>query len=137
MAQLREVVSHGIKRDLMRSELLVGHTKDILNFEAQKSLVEWNAASQNWFLPKWLKQRAIKNALTRYCTGEKVRNEDVVPLLEKVIVYRNEAQMIEANAALLASLTGFLWRGGEGNWSAMTKVADGLVSRYGQRMARR
>jgi hypothetical protein len=127
MAALQSVTAIGKERDVLREGLLKGFQKTILSFDAEQSLANWKAASQQWFLPKWLKQRAIKGLISSSASSGKIETDEVVPLLENIITYQTTQEKLNAQASFASSLTGFLWKGGEADWKGLDNIADSLI----------
>jgi very-short-patch-repair endonuclease len=124
LGQLLKVCDHGVVRDTMRNKLLENFQKSILQFPAEEVSSQWNIASAKWFLPKYLQQSAIKKLLKKLSKNGNVNNADVMPLLEEIIAFQVEQQIIEKNAPSLGQLLGFLWEDGDANWQTLVIVAN-------------
>ena len=125
--QVLEICEHGIKRDQLSDELEKSFQKSILNFNAEQTLAEWNAASTKWFLPKYIKQSAIKKQLNKLSLINKIDNSEIVPLLEKIINYNQKQKLIEKNADLLIPLIGFMWQGGDCDWKKLVLISNTII----------
>lgn len=125
--QVIGICEHGLARDQLRNELITGFQKSILNFEAEISLSEWNAASLKWFLPKYLKQSSIIKSLKKLSAGNHIENADVIPILEKIIAYNQEQQLIEKNTNFLMPLLGFMWKGGDCDWQSLVLISNTVI----------
>ncbi len=127
LAQIIEVANHGIKRDELRHELLQNFSKNILAVNAAPLLSEWKIAAQKWFLPRLLKQNAIVKNLKPSSLSGRVDKTGVETLLEKIIAYQLERNIIE-NAIDLPKTLQFLWQGGDCNWTELIKICDIVIS---------
>lgn len=127
MVQVQAVAAIGKERDLLREGLLKGYQKTILSFDAEQKLAEWKSASQQWFLPKWLKQRAIKKSIALCATSGKIETDEVAPLLENIVTYQATQEKLESQSSLMSSLLGFLWKGGEADWNHLGAITDSLI----------
>src|SRR6202012_4822892 len=104
-AKVIGVAGHGKNRDITRSALLQIFTKNILEFPAEKVLAGWQIAEQKWFLPKWIKQRAILKSLKSKTTTGDFVHEEIPGLLNKIITYQREQTIID-DANYLPKLAG-------------------------------
>jgi len=125
--QVIEICEHGIKRDQLRDELIPSFQKPILNFNAEQSLAEWNAASVKWFLPKYFKQSSIKKSLKKLSPNNKIESADVVMVLEKIIAYDYEQKLIEKNSGFLIPLLGFMWKSGDCDWQKLVLISNAII----------
>jgi len=122
--QLIEISEHGIKRDQLKNELLKNFQQPILEVNGEELLTNWNLAAAKWFLPKYFQQNGIKKVLKKLSLNGKVIESKVVPVLDLIITYKKEQQVIDSNSDLLRSLLGFLWKSGECNWAELVLTAN-------------
>ncbi len=125
--QLIAISGHGIKRNELRNDLMQHFQKSILVFDAEFALSNWNAAEGKWFLPKFFQQGAIKKRLKKISTGGSIEHAGVVPILQKIINYQQEQELIEQNKSVLSSWLGFLWNGDDCNWQQLVITANTLI----------
>jgi len=127
LAQVIGIAEHGQKRDTLRADLLQDFNKSILEFPAEQVLSSWELAGQQWFLPKWLKQRAIIKSLRSKSAKGKFIQEEVPGILTKIIDYQAERGII-LSATYLAPIAGFLWNNGEPDWNNLIKVCESYIA---------
>lgn len=125
MSDVQDFVIHGKKREELRNLLLKKVNNSGLTFAAAEALQEWNKASAKWFLPKWIKQNAIKKSINSFSLS-KLSNEDIVPLLETLINYQQENQTLLANTSVI-NILGFLWKNENTDWKAIQEISESLI----------
>lgn len=126
-AQIIGIAEHGLKRDQIRAELLKTFNAKVLTFSAQQALTDWNIASEKWFLPKWMKHRAIAKIIKSRYVLSKIQNDDIPGLLETIISFQEEQKLID-QASYLPALLGFLWNNGECNWGNIQDICNGYIN---------
>lgn len=126
MANVQTLIPHGKLRDEFRDNILKQLNKDVLSIDARQSAFEWKTAAGKWFLPRWLTQNTISKALNVYATGIKISKEEVLPLLEKIIRYKEEQDIIENNISL-SNLLAFLWNDGNADWYVLDTIAEEVI----------
>lgn len=120
-----EIAEHGIKRDEIRTSLLKTFNPEILSINAQLLLTEWNTADSKWFLPKFLKQNSIAKSIKRLSLGGKIEKTSILPILQKVIAYKKEQEVID-KASHLAQYLKFLWNNGECDWNNLMVICNAI-----------
>lgn len=140
LAQLIGVAMHGLHRDILKDSILSQFRKDILVFPASATLNEWQLNAGKWFLPRWLGQRKIIKSLKAISNTGSLDNTMIPGILQNVIDYQEEQQVID-HATYLPILLSYLWNNGEVNWSqlkgsceqliAMNRLATSLLSTAG------
>lgn len=115
MAQLTGLIPHGMKRDEIRNQLLTDFNKGLLDVDAVGLLAEWKAAEQAWFLSRWLTQNKLSRSVRQFAKAGKLTKDTIVPVLQKVIAYKEEQEILE-NAGWLPETLGFAWNDGHPDW---------------------
>ena len=120
----------GRRRDALRSELCAGFSEQLLGFDAETALLQWNQAEANWFLPKMMDESKIIKSVKLYARNPKgYAKTDTPKILEQICEYhRNEAVVRDA-AQLLNHLFGVIFNNGNCDWSLienMARLAVGL-----------
>jgi hypothetical protein len=108
LGNIIELSRHGIKRDSYRQELLNDFNKGILQFDADSGLSMWNSASGKWFLPRWLEQNKVLKSLNLMSKSGKVNKQNVVSCLEKLILYKQEQEILDEKTPMLSKTLDFL-----------------------------
>lgn len=126
LAQIIGIATHGVQRDKLRIALLDRFTSEILSFPADRTLIDWNIASEKWFIPKWLKQHSIAKSLKKMSTIGKVHKEDISGILENIKAYQAEREIID-RATYLPGLLGFLWQNGDCDWNVLSQLSDTTI----------
>jgi len=127
LAQVIGIAGHGQQRDALRTDLLQIFNKSILEFPAEQVLANWEIAAQKWFLPKWLKQKAIIKSLKSKSPSGNFVNEEIPGLLNKIIAYQAEQSLV-SGAVYLPGLTGFLWNNGNPDWAVIIQVSQAYIA---------
>lgn len=122
--QINKVANHGIERDKIKEELSLTYTKSILDIEAEKLLCEWNLSQHQWFLPKLLSQNRIIKALRIYAINGQLKKESVPQLLESIVKYQNENQIVINKSNNFIGLVGSLWE----NWELLIKSCNSTLN---------
>jgi Protein of unknown function (DUF4011)/REase_MTES_1575/Protein of unknown function (DUF3320)/AAA domain len=128
LSQVIGIAEHGKKRDIIRNELFKSFNKNILIFDAERTLSEWNSATDKWFLPKLLKQNSISKSLNEISTNGRIEKQKIVPTLKTIINYQNEQEVINNYSAFLIPLLGFMWQGGDCNWNKLISICDSTLT---------
>jgi DNA polymerase III delta prime subunit len=127
LGNIIEISNHGIKRDKYRNELLTDFSKNILTFEAESALVNWNQASKKWFLPKFLGQQKIVNTLKPFSKTGKIKKHEIETVLEKIIDFREEQRTLDSNTELLSRMLEFLWQNGNSDWKKVIQICEAVI----------
>lgn len=127
LGNIIEISSHGIKRDSYRQELLNDFNKSILQFDAESGLTNWNSASEKWFLPRWLEQNKILKSLNPMSKSGKVNKQNVVSCLEKLILYKQEQEILDEKAPMLSKTLDFLWNSGNSDWTNLIQICEAVI----------
>lgn len=126
LAQVVGIAGHGVKRDLIRAELLRDFSKDILTIPASRILIDWSIAAEKWFLPRWFAQNKMLKLLNVYSVSAKLEKSAVPDLLTRINEYQQEQELIDA-AGYLGKLLGFLWLNGNPDWRSLEVICNGLI----------
>ncbi|MEO3402981.1 DUF3320 domain-containing protein [Mucilaginibacter sp. CAU 1740] len=126
LAQVTGLAAHGIVRDGLRAELSASFQKGILSFPAANTLTEWHIVDKKWFLPRWLGQRKIQKNLASLSLAGSVEKDQIPDLLNKVIAYQEEEEIIN-KASYLPPLIGYLWNNGEVKWQQVKDDCELLI----------
>jgi len=127
LAQVIGVAGHGKQRDALKADLLHVFHKSILEFPAEQVLASWEIADEKWFLPKWLKQRAIVKSLKSKSPSGNFVNEEIPGILNKIIGYQTEEAIVDS-AKYLPGLTGFLWKNSDIDWNQLIQISDAYIA---------
>lgn len=126
LTQVSDIADHGIRRDLLRSELYSGLHKESLTYPATQTLTAWNTAAGKWFLPRWFKQNALLKSLKPLSKSGSLNKEEVPDLLRKIISCQEEQDTID-KASYLPGLLGFLWNNGDCDWNRLKQLCSSLT----------
>ena len=127
LGNIIELSRHGIKRDSYRQELLNDFNKNILQFDAELGLATWNSASEKWFLPRWLEQNKALKSLNPMSKSGKANKQNVVADLERLILYKQEQEILDENTPLLSKTLDFLWNSGNSDWTKLIQICESVV----------
>ncbi|SEI82910.1 Superfamily I DNA and/or RNA helicase [Dyadobacter sp. SG02] len=122
-----EISKCGQTRDRIKEDLLRTFTSSVLGLDAELLLASWQTASNQWFLPRFLGQRKVLKTMQSYGTTGKVSNEQIQDILQKIINYKAQQGRID-KAVYLPEMLGFLWKGGEGDWSQISGICEDLIA---------
>ena len=125
-AQVIGLAAHGLKRDELKNSLLANYSKEILSFPAQQTLIQWNIASDKWFLPRWLKQNTLSKPLKKLSLSGQLDKDRIAGTLQQVIDLQTEQEHID-KATFLPALLGFMWKGGDPDWKAIATSSEHLI----------
>lgn len=127
LGNIIELSRHGIKRDSYRQELLNDFNKGILQFDAEHGLATWNSASAKWFLPKWLEQNKVLKSLNPMSKSGKANKQNVISCLEKLILYKQEQEILDENTPMLSKTLDFLWNSGNSDWAKLIQLCEAVI----------
>lgn len=120
--QVMEICQHGLKRDKYRADLCVDFSDKILGFDAEVNLSRWNLVSQKWFLPRLIGQNKIINTIQPFSKNGKIEKDKVSSLLEKIIMFQSEKEIIDKNTNFLVKELGHLWQNGDCDWNTILAI---------------
>jgi len=124
LSHIIELTSHGEKRDTYRTTLLEDFSKNILTYDAEPILFQWNAVSNKWFLPKLFGQSKIIKTLKPLSKTGKVNKNKIVEYLETIILLQKEQEILNENAITLSKDLDFLWNNGNSDWSIVLQICE-------------
>ena len=127
LGNIIELSKHGIKRDSYRQELLNDFNKNILQFDAEPELAKWNSASEKWFLPRWLEQSQVLKSLIPMSKYGKVDKQNIVAYLERLILYKQEQEILDESAPMLSKTLYFLWNSGNSDWAKLIQICESVI----------
>lgn len=122
-----ELSRHGLKRDAYREELLKDFNKSILLFDAEVVLTTWNSVSEKWFLPRWLEQKRLLKSIIPLSKVGEVNKMNFVTILEKIILYKQEQEILDDNATTLSKMLDFLWNNGNCDWQNVIQLCESVI----------
>ncbi len=127
LGDIIELAVHGEKRDKYRDELLAEFTKDILIYNGEQNRIKWNVASQKWFLFKIIGQKKVLKTLNPLSKNGKISKNKVESILDKIIQFQTEQELLDKNADSLSKSLDFLWNNGNGNWSNIIQICEAII----------
>lgn len=121
---IREIIIHGIERDRIKNEISSEFSKTILEINADKILINWNISQNKWFLPKLIAQNKISKELRTCAINGKINKRNISLILESIIQYQNERDIIKARNEYFAGMLGSIWE----KWDIMEQCCtDSLL----------
>ncbi|MEI6513886.1 MAG: DUF3320 domain-containing protein, partial [bacterium] len=122
-ASVTEWITHGIRRDNLRSQLYSIYSNKVLQLDLDgliKRLLESNEA---WFLPRMLGRRSVKRALKRVMQpGQKIDPSAMLHDLKTACTLRDEENCLSKASDRARELLGSFWHEGEADWSAVEQM---------------
>ncbi|GAP68302.1 superfamily I DNA and/or RNA helicase [Bacteroidales bacterium 6E] len=118
---------HGLKRDRLRSQLSEAFRKEILQLDAEAALDKWNQLSGQWFVARWLGQNKLAKPIRQLSKTGKVGKESIPSILNNIIRYQKEQDIIDRNAGMLSQLLDLMWNGGECDWEQVIRICDSVI----------
>jgi very-short-patch-repair endonuclease len=121
--KLDALIKVGRERDRLRADLYVRFNERLIQIDLDRMTAEWNVASRQWFLPKWLTRRRILKELRQATKpGQKLTAAELDQTLSLGRRLRDaEAELARAHD-LGHSLLGRLWADGEADWDAIQEA---------------
>lgn len=132
LGELIVLAGHGRKRDDYKKSLLNDFNNQVLLYNAESGLSAWNRASEKWLLAKWFEQNKIVKALRTFSKTGKVNKQDAPKILELVINYTREQEVLDNNADTITRLLGFLWKNGTCNWEILVDICKSVIEIHRQ-----
>jgi very-short-patch-repair endonuclease len=127
LGNIIDISGHGRTRDNLRNELMKDFNKSILTFDAESALTNWNRISEKWFIPKFLGQQKIANALKPFLKTGKIKKQEILSVLEKIIHYQEEQKILDSNAEMLSQMLEFLWQNGNSEWVKVIQICEAVI----------
>jgi len=127
LGNIIDISGHGRTRDNLRDELLEDFNKNILTFDAESALTNWNRVSEKWFIPKFLGQQKIANALKPFSKTGKIKKQEILSVLEKIIHCQEEQKVLDKNTEMLSRMLEFLWKNGNCDWKKVIQICEAVI----------
>ena len=128
-ARLKSWTAVGQQRDALRTAIRQHYQAGTLALPAGQLLADWNAASRKWFVPRWLGQRKVVNALKPFALAG-VDKAAVPQTLQTIFEFEAAAQQVESNAEARKRAGNLYWPDGGTDWPAIDAAADALLDFY-------
>ena len=124
------VCAAGRRRDAIKEEICAAFSEQLLSFDAEMALLQWNQAEASWFLPKMLGKSKIAKSIRLYALDKKGYSKTETPkYLELVSEYHKNVDIVKNSATLLDDLFGVIFDNRYCDWSLIehiTKLAVNL-----------
>ena len=118
------ICASGQRRDTIKEELCSVFSEQILRFDAETALLQWNQAEASWLLPKLVGKSKIVKSVRLYALNKKDYNKlETFKYLELISEYHKTEATVNDVAPLLNSLFGIIFDNGNCNWSLMESIA--------------
>jgi len=128
------VCASGQRRDEVKKDLCAAFSEQVLGFDSETALLQWNQAEASWFLPKMLGESKITKSIKLYALDKKgYRKTDTPKILEFVSEYRKNDYVVKNSITLLNRLFGILFDNGNCDWAlleSITKLAVNLQNLF-------
>ncbi len=122
-AQIERWVTHGRERDRLRQQLYQHFTDRILQLDLDDLASKQTTAAQQWFVPRWLTERKVTQALQAVAKpGSTI--PDIATTLDLARRLKAEEQLMTAAGDQARALLGRLWRDGEADWTDVAAARD-------------
>lgn len=122
---LAEWIRRGRLRDALRNELYNRYTEGLLALDLEALTLKLDQARSTWFLPAWLRRRAVRGALKAVAKGGQVPAAGELEAdLKKARQLRDEEKALAASGDRARQLLGQLWKEGEPDWGALEQVSE-------------
>ena len=106
----------------IENQIISNFNSSILNIDFSSLKLIWNQAKHTWFIPKWFKQRKVKQQLNGYAKSGIESNMQIDELFEKLENYqqlKNQLSNLHYNA--VSSVTNLYFNGKSFDVSAIEK----------------
>lgn len=115
------LVEHGRERDRLKAKIVCDFRPEVLELDVWQLQIDWQWASKQWFLPRYLGQRKVKKLLSRYAL-KSVNSEKVDEYLLLMTRCRKEMEMVHGYREQLGELFGRYGRNED--WENIEKSMD-------------
>lgn len=122
--ECNEALPHGKLRDGLKLEIRSLCIEQVLQINASQMLNAWNIYSDKWFLPKYFGKKKIKKQLRQYTINAKINDEEVKPLLHKIINYQEEINYLSQHIGEFPLLFGKYGKKGFEDWDTIAKIIE-------------
>ena len=127
--KILEICVLGRRRDAIKEELCSAFSEQLLSFDAETALLQWNQAKASWLLPKMLGEAKIAKALRLYALNKKAYEKAETPkFLGLICEYHKNENAVKDAAALLNGLFGILFNNGSCDWSLIENTTTLAVN---------
>lgn len=104
-SQLKGFCSDGIKYSQIHKEISDNFDLRILDYDADRAVLQWREALASWFLPKIIKKSKLKKELKLYCKNpDTINDTTITQIYDKLTVLKSLKTKIES-ARILNSPT--------------------------------
>jgi len=118
LTELREVVTHGFRRDKCYKSVISDYTDEAFGLPARQLLAKWQQADKQWFIPRYFGLRAIKKQMKTYAINKVVNTEQT---LTYIAGYQEEVKYLQQYSNL-QNLFGYYGKKGDEDWAAIEDI---------------
>ncbi|MDY4219527.1 MAG: DUF3320 domain-containing protein [Candidatus Faecousia sp.] len=122
MPQIFSMAQHRRKADELAKSLLERWTPDFLNQDGEALRTQWRHSVTKWFLPKYIDQKKLFQALAPFALGE-VDKSRLSSDLDNLVAYRRERGASDTLLTAHGTALGPLYQGDATNWSGIAALA--------------
>jgi superfamily I DNA and/or RNA helicase len=117
VVQIKVVCSHGQEEQKLRRKLLSRFSSDILLYDAQNTLNEWNILETKWFLPRSLGENRILKSLRALSQGNPPQKQEIPFIFTDIITHSKEKSAIEIIEEKIVPIAGKYWNKFDTDWN--------------------
>lgn len=115
---VKDVSEAGRLRDLSEKFLCENFNRDIFTYNADAALKQWGEATEKRSVVRNFEYGKIKKAISAFAYDpSKIKNEDVLLILEKLCEYRENRDKVLTLGASVAPVFGVEWNRGYCDWN--------------------
>ena len=115
--QLLPLIAAGEEQNRLKDVLLNQFQPEILQAAAREMLTQWNVANAKWFLPRYFKQKRIRQNLFAYLRGGTIEKGHIPEILLNAIAYQDKKAIIDTHADYLKNTLEQIWQNGNPDWN--------------------
>lgn len=126
--RVAKFIERGKRKKEIEIQMLEQFDKAVFSVDAQKTLLEWNAALSQSFIPKAFNQSKIYKLLKLYAKQPKLFTKDAVKsTLELLGEFQDLSKQITAEEPLIIKFLGTHWNGFDPQWNHLEEILNASI----------
>ncbi|HEY0299594.1 MAG TPA: DUF3320 domain-containing protein, partial [Arachidicoccus sp.] len=115
--QLLPLIAVGEEQNRLEDILLSQFQPSFLEVSAKEMLAQWNMANAQWFVPRYFKQKRIRQNMFTHLKGGTITKEQIPEILLNTIAYQEKKAIIDTHSDYLKSTLEQTWQNGQPGWN--------------------
>lgn len=124
LEECKEIIAFGEDRDRNKTNITRVFTDGFLSLDARVILNKWDLACRKWFIPRMIGQRKMHKQLAAFIYNGSIRQVDIKQVLEELIKYQDNRNIVNSNSDNLQSLFGKFAKPEKEKWESIRQIME-------------